>query len=277
LIIKGCHGGIVGGVDCVKEVIIFDSDTLKVESQNKTYIRLLNESRRDSLYKYFYDLLNIHQPDKNLEKDGFGCTYHDYDYTFKNDSLEMTIKPSEGNGIYYKIQDIIRLNLLSDIINWKEDIQQLDSTDFLLFKNQKITKIKKLVNKSDGLNKIVGLHLETSLNDTSITIIPVPNPHFSFKQLSPVTFIQTDQEFYDFIILPGQNIEYLNESDTLLQSILDKEILGVDFEFMPADERDTISRDIYGIKSRDKYNMKLKFEGKRYIIFETEGLGLKIY
>ena len=278
LIIKGCHGGMMGGVDCEEEIIIFDKDTLKFKSQDKTYIRVLNDFRRDTLYKCFHDLLKFHQPDKNIEKDGGGCMYHDYDYTFINDSLKLTIKPAEGNGIYYRIQDIITLNLLADIINWAEEIHQLDSLDFLKFKHHKITNIKKLVSIEDGIEIIVGLHLKTTLSDSSITIIPIPNPGYSFKKLSPVTFVQRDNEFYDFIVLPERYIEDIDESDTLLNSILELDILGVDFELLPAEDiLNKSSRDLYGIKSKDRYIMKLKFADDKYLNIKIEDLSLDIY
>ncbi|MFN8255714.1 MAG: hypothetical protein U0W24_08505 [Bacteroidales bacterium] len=277
LIIKGCHGGIVGGVGCEEEIIIFDKDTLMFKSRDKTYIRVLNESRRDSLYKYFNDLLNIHQPDKNIEKDGFGCGYHDYDYTFKNDSLKLTIKPYEGNGIYHKIQDIVKLDLWADIVNWEDNIQQLDSTDFMLFNNYKIVGIRKLIRNVNGIDKIAGLNLVTTLGDTSLTIIPAPNPHYSLKRLSPVTFVQNSSDFYDFVILPDRYIENLSESDTILNGIIGLDIQGVNFKLiLPEDKLDKIHDDIYGVKSKERFLMYIKFDDNRSIVIENEGLTLEV-
>lgn len=278
LTIRSCHGNITGKNQCQVEIMIFDNDTITFKTNEKTYVKRLNKSKRDSLYEYFYELLDFHQPDKKIGKDGFGCLYHDYNFIFKNDSLEMTIKPHEGNDIYYRIQELLKFNLYMNIVNGHEYVHQLDSIDFLLFTNHKITDIYKLVSTFEENEKIVGLHLNTTRNDTSFTVIPTPNPSLSFKQLSPISVFQDFSEFSDLIVLTDRYIQPLSSSDTLLNRIIGIEILGIEYKFKPKTKFvDNSKVDIYGIKSKDKFVMTIYFENSIQITIENTGLSLDIY
>ena len=65
--IKCCHGGIIGKNHCYDEIIFIDKDTLKYQQGDKTYIRLINETQRDSLNYYYATLIQIHLPEKNIK------------------------------------------------------------------------------------------------------------------------------------------------------------------------------------------------------------------
>jgi hypothetical protein len=238
----------------------------------------LDKSRRDSLNRYFLKLIDFHQPEKNIEKDGFGCLYHDYDFTFEKDGLKILIKPQEGNGIYFKIVRLLNLDRYLNIVSGLEDVHQLDSIDFSLLTNQKISNITKLIGNIDGTEKIVGLYLKTSLNDTTFSIIPSPNSGFSLKQLSPISIYLKYIEFSDFVEMPKRHLQPVSDSDTILKKILGLNIIKIEYLLKPkAKFIDESLVDFYGVEKNDKFLMKIYFKNHNRLIIENRGLSLDIY
>lgn len=281
LTIKCCHGGIVGKVSCHDELISFKNDTLEYYNGDETYIKRIDKSKQDYLNSYYYRLLDFHRPEKKIEKDGFGgCMYHDYNFTFENDSLEITIKPQEGNGIFYKILELININYYYEYISGHVDGMSIDSSDLDVIINHNIVTIKKLVHLNSGIETLGGLNLELS-NDTSsisLSILPTPNPGISSKRLSPYLKFQRTNDFSEFEIMPERQIQPLNSSDTLLNNIVGQDILGIEFDFKPRDESiNKLINDIYGVNSKDTFVMKICFKNKKRVTIENNGFSLDIY
>lgn len=277
VIITCCQGSITGKTFCHNEIISFYDDTIKFQTEDKEFVKYLQKSKRDSLYKYFHHLIGLHQPKKRIGKEGSGCLYTDFNYKFNNDSIEVTIKPGSENNIYYKIQELLNLNLYQTIINGHKYVHQLDSVDLLLIKNQNITKILKLNSKIDGTEAIVGLHFITAHQNKSFSIIPSPNPGFSFKQLSPITIFQSLNEFSDMEVLPDRQMQSVSDADSILNKIIGLDVLEIEFEFKPGSKvLDKSKDDIYGINSMDKYVMKISFENNKHLVIDNTGLSLNI-
>jgi hypothetical protein len=272
LTITGCHGGIVGKNHCNDEIMVFDSLSVKYYSGDDIYIRYLDEIRWDSLYKYFNYLITIHQPDKNLKKDGFGCTYHDYNYTFENDSIRTTIKPREGNGIYYRIEDLMNIKYYWGVFGGSEYMKKLDSSDLIGLKGHKITEIKKLTADDEYFKGLMGINIFTTYSDTSISILPTPNPGLSIKEYAPYIFYQPFNDFKEFEILPERKIQSISTNDELLNKIIDLKIEDIYLQPILGDKY-VDSNNLFGYKinNKDRFKLVLQFENDLIMTIDNHG------